>query len=158
MRLNLTKADTTVARFWPKVAVAGADECWAWTASTNNRGYGMFNADSSKTAHRFSWRIHHGPIPHGMCVCHRCDNPGCVNPAHLFLGTQAENMADKVAKGRCVSWTSFTDHCQKGHVYTPETTRILWHGGRRCRICIRDEKARARARKKAAAIAESPAR
>ncbi len=156
MRLNLTKPDTALARFWAKVAVGPPDKCWEWTASTNNRGYGWFVSGSSTTAHRFSWRIHNGQIPPGLCVCHRCDNPRCVNPSHLFLGTPADNMADKVAKGRAMSWTSFAGHCQKGHLYTPETTRILWHGGRRCRICIRAEKAKARAKKRMLKRDESP--
>ena len=90
-------------RFWPKVDVRGPDECWPWRA-TQWRGYGKIGIGGATgtdvRAHRVSWEIHNGPIPAGMLVCHRCDAPSCVNPAHLFLGTQRDNMADMLAKGR----------------------------------------------------------
>lgn len=89
-------------RFWPRVDKAvgqGPDgTCWEWTASRNGDGYGFSN---HTMAHRVSWEIHNGSIPNGLCVLHRCDNPPCVNPAHLFLGTKKDNAADMSAKGRC---------------------------------------------------------
>lgn len=96
-------------RFWSKVDRRAADECWLWTGATYEFGYGQIKGPlvrertgfSGMGAHRLSWEIHHGPIPSGLHVLHRCDNPRCCNPTHLFLGTAADNAADKSAKGRC---------------------------------------------------------
>ena len=88
-------------RFWEKVAVGDESDCWLWTAFRNRKGYGMIGSGAGHIlAHRASWEIHHGPVPPGGVVCHRCDTPPCVNPSHLFVGTQRDNIADMVAKGR----------------------------------------------------------
>jgi hypothetical protein len=93
-----------VTRFWLKVDRRGDNECWLWTASTTGNGYGQFSptCHPPKTgyAHRFSYELHYGPIPAGMLVCHTCDNPRCVNPKHLFLGTHQDNATDMKQKGR----------------------------------------------------------
>jgi len=88
-------------RFWAKVDKKGPNKCWEWTAGKNGGGYGAIDeAGKSLRAHRVSWELTYGSIPKGLCVLHHCDNKLCCNPSHLFLGTQADNIADKTAKGR----------------------------------------------------------
>lgn len=86
-------------RFWNKVNKT--DTCWLWTGCTNGIGYGLIRIDTKLySTHRFSYELHFGKIPVGIHVLHSCDNPLCVNPEHLFLGNQKDNMRDMMNKGR----------------------------------------------------------
>jgi hypothetical protein len=93
-------------RFWGKVTKAGEDECWEWTGHKSAGGYGRFYLGGKKpkpktvAAHRFAYAVIFGPIPDGLIACHRCDNPSCVNPSHLFIGTHQDNSDDKLQKKR----------------------------------------------------------
>lgn len=132
-------------RFWPKVARAASGECWEWQGDRNQAGYGRIRVgDKRKLAHRVAWRLTFGPIPkgdgyHGTCVLHRCDNPACVNPSHLWLGTQTENAADMAEKGRAWSPLALQNarktHCPNGHEYTAENT-YEYASGRKCKTCV----------------------
>lgn len=97
----------TIARFWTKVEVREPDECWRWTAATRSKNapYGALKIDGQvRLAHRVSFEIEHGSIPDGMFVCHRCDTPRCVNPAHLFAGSAQDNAVDALTKGRMLPY------------------------------------------------------
>lgn len=90
-------------RFWNQVDRRGS--CWIWVGQTNEKGYGYFSGTPGQPnkkfyAHRVSWSLVHGEIPKGMHVCHKCDNPRCCNPEHLFLGTPKDNAQDMIRKGR----------------------------------------------------------
>lgn len=105
----MPKSRPPADRFWEKVSRLKSGKktngqfCWVWTAGTNKQGYGLFNRGTRPAvgilAHRLSWEYANGD-PGSKCVLHECDNPPCVNPAHLFTGTRTDNAADKVKKGR----------------------------------------------------------
>lgn len=100
---------TELERFWAKVDQSpGPEGCWTWTSTRNHRGYGLFRVATDKqvSAHRYSYQLVNGPIVDGSFVCHTCDNPPCVNPAHLWSGSQSDNMQDRNRKGRTRNqWT-----------------------------------------------------
>lgn len=91
--------DKDIARFWSHVDKSG--NCWTWTGARNHDGYGRFQLHGNiYNASRVSWVIVHGAIPPRYCICHTCDNPPCIRPDHLFLGTRSDNGRDMVSKGR----------------------------------------------------------
>ena len=86
-------------KFWSKVKIG--PDCWEWTGAHNPEGYGgVYHNGKYVKAHRYAWELTFGVIPDGMCICHRCDNPPCVKPEHLFLGTKRDNLLDSYHKGR----------------------------------------------------------
>lgn len=85
--------------FWDKVDKSG--ECWEWIGNKLESGYGRIGYKRKRIlAHRFAWELVNGQIPNSLLVCHSCDNPGCVKPNHLFIGTQTDNMRDMMKKNR----------------------------------------------------------
>lgn len=121
-------------------------ECWEFTGSPNDDGYGKVRSGGRMVgAHRIAWETATGQTaPPELDVCHTCDNPPCCNPTHLFLGTHADNNADRHVKGRTVMPTNGPDyqraktHCPKGHPYSGDNLRLRPNGRRRCAQCYRD--------------------
>ena len=116
--------DTLDLRFWKKVDRKGDDDCWLWTAATVAGPppcfirYGFIGtAQGMERAHQVSYRLNVGPVPPGMCVCHECDEPLCVNPKHLWLGTRKQNNQDMIEKGR--------GHFQENAVNWREKVKLL---------------------------------
>jgi len=123
---------SSITRFWSKVeknsiTMPSMDTpCWVWTAYCLPKGYGRFKyKNKMHSVHRLSWEMHNAPIPNNHIVCHICDNPSCVNPEHLFVGTQKDNYDDMVRKGRRVGaervFISFNGKSQTATKWSVET-------------------------------------
>lgn len=143
-KLNLSE---WIARHIERIPESG---CWIFMGCLTNRGYGVAQGEDTKktTAHRYSYRKHIGEIPDGLFVCHRCDVKCCVNPAHLFLGTNQDNIDDYMRKGR--NKKSNQTECIKGHTFSPDNTyiNVKYGSKRQCRECKRNEVRSRRKRKR----------
>lgn len=132
---------TLLESFWLRLDQRGPDECWPWVGTTIRGGYGTITLrrpdgkSRGVRAHRLSYELLIGPIPVGLYVCHHCDNPPCVNPAHLFLGTAADNNADKIAKGRWAKTRRRASTCHLGHPMSGDNLYVDPKGKGRCRAC-----------------------
>lgn len=136
---------STEQRFATQYVKAG-NGCWLWTGGKHPQGYGIFSvAGKSVRAHRFAYVQTNGPVPKGKFVCHRCDEPSCVNPDHLFAGTPRENTEDMVAKGRWSGGPQRKQFCPNGHEFTADNLVPSKDGRQRCRQCT-NERARRRRR------------
>lgn len=139
--MTLRVSKSVSERFWSKVCILHPSDCWEWQAAKFCNGYGVFRLDGKNfRAHRLSWVLEYGDIPEGLSVLHSCDNPSCVNPHHLWLGTQLDNLRDSDCKGRQTSWNErrTQSYCIHGHIFDFKNTRIRPNGSRECRVCHRE--------------------
>jgi hypothetical protein len=135
-------------RFWSKVE--RTDGCWKWLGQIAGNGYAAFSMHNRlRSAHRVAWEFTNGPIPDGMWVLHHCDNPLCVRPDHLFLGTVVDNNRDTVAKRRnpAVLARQMQTQCIHGHPFDEDNVYLAARGSRHCRTCNRMAQARRYARR-----------
>jgi hypothetical protein len=125
-------------RFWEKVAISGPDDCWLWLGAKTKEGYGSIGHNGRvRRATHVSWELRYGaPFPPRKLACHTCDNPPCVNPAHIFVGTKQENADDMARKGRSIKGLH-REFCRRGHKRTPENT-YSHKNGIWCRVCRRE--------------------
>lgn len=120
--------------FFSKVNKSAPNGCWEWTGYRSPQGYGEYGKGLERRTHRISFIFHKGEIG-DLFVLHKCDNPPCVNPDHLFLGTQAENIKDCSNKKRIVNSQMKQTHCKYGHEFNETNTRISKLGHRICKSC-----------------------
>lgn len=131
------------ARIWRYASIVNG--CWVWSRSRGGGGYGKVRWNHRQwLVHRVAWTLIFGPIPKGKQVLHKCDNPPCFNPTHLFLGTQKENIADMMAKGHgSAAARRSLERCLRGHPYDESNTYWTPDGHRQCRVCRKVRRARA---------------
>jgi HNH endonuclease len=120
--------------FWSKVAKT--DHCWTWEGSRHPQGYGTLSVGRKTVrAHRFSYELANGPFDASLDVCHHCDNPSCVRPDHLFLGTARDNMRDASRKGR-VPGRPRPLHCPRGHLMVAGQYYVTGKNRHICKTCV----------------------
>ncbi len=148
------------ARFWEKVKLGSAPAhrpdlgpCWEWVAGHYNEGYGSFWFNGRMSiAPRVVWEIGHGSIPAGLYILHRCDNPPCVRPSHLYAGTPKENAGDMVEAG--THQGARKTRCLHGHPFDEGNTYYTPDGRRNCRACHRDRQQRRRQNERLSGVGE----
>lgn len=115
--------------------------CLEWVGNRTPPGYGRLRFQSQEHyAHRLAWESENGPVPSGMYVLHKCDNPPCCDLTHLYVGTQRDNIHDIIDRGRFKTHNSVKTHCKHGHEFTEENTALVNGKHRRCRACRRSGK------------------
>lgn len=133
---------TVIEKFFEKVDRSDVQGCWEWMAYRTPFGYGNIRQPvlGERYAHRVSYKVRYGSLSKSDCVLHRCDNPSCVNPDHLFLGSRKENMEDRDRKGRYGNRQMYQTHCVRGHPFDEHNTRLRKNkdGGtsRICKVCV----------------------
>jgi hypothetical protein len=152
-RRVLKPIKSDVERLEEKYVPEPMSGCWIWLGAIHSSGYGLVQRNKRNIqAHRESWRVFRGSFDESLKVLHKCDNRTCINPNHLFLGTQQDNIADMIAKGRFArsTWTALlaktardkreATHCKRGHIRSVENLSVDRHGFRHCKECAKVRK------------------